>query len=193
MSYQLPAVIARPALFVSALVVAGCFLVLTWILTLRALLAACCLLLLLLAPGWFSLNVPSGLTLYWFVNNIISTAMQIYMKKTIKVDMPPLAAAGEANAIIDVTGEVIKPKEDREKKVGANLYYLFTCNQSMRKFCPSLTSRARYSSPNLSIIDVTGEVIKPKKDREQQASAGICVLCDWCDAHVAPCTAVVLK
>ncbi|WIA32054.1 hypothetical protein OEZ86_002906 [Tetradesmus obliquus] len=67
--------------------------------------------------GWFSLNVPSGLTLYWFVNNIISTAMQMYMKKTIKVDMPPLAAAGDANAIIDVTGEVIKPKEDREKKV----------------------------------------------------------------------------
>jgi YidC/Oxa1 family membrane protein insertase len=87
----------------------------------------CCLLLLLLllAAGWFSLNVPSGLTLYWFVNNIISTAMQIYMKKTIKVDMPPLAAAGEANAIIDVTGEVIKPKEDREKKVGVNIVYFF--------------------------------------------------------------------
>jgi YidC/Oxa1 family membrane protein insertase len=78
---------------------------------------AACLACCLLPAGWFSLNVPSGLTLYWFVNNIISTAMQIYMKKTIKVDMPPLAAAGEANAIIDVTGEVIKPKEDREKKV----------------------------------------------------------------------------
>jgi hypothetical protein len=26
--------------------------------------------------GWFSLNVPSGLTLYWFVNNIISTGQQ---------------------------------------------------------------------------------------------------------------------
>lgn len=74
---------------------------------------------LVLPAGWFSLNVPSGLTLYWFVNNIISTAMQMYMKKTIKVDMPPLAAAGDANAIIDVTGEVIKPKEDREKKVRA--------------------------------------------------------------------------
>jgi hypothetical protein len=102
----------RPALLVSAL---SCCAV-TWILTLPACLARC-LLLLLLCAGWFSLNVPSGLTLYWFVNNIISTGMQIYMKKTIKVDMPPLAAAGEANAIIDVTGEVIKPKEDREKKV----------------------------------------------------------------------------
>eukprot|EP00878_Enallax_costatus_P013245 GHUV01013847.1.p1 GENE.GHUV01013847.1~~GHUV01013847.1.p1 ORF type:complete len:328 (+),score=122.55 GHUV01013847.1:184-1167(+) len=68
--------------------------------------------------GWFSLNVPSGLTLYWFVNNIISTAMQMYMKNTIKFDLPPAtAAAGTGpSPIIDVTGTVIKPKEDREKK-----------------------------------------------------------------------------
>lgn len=72
----------------------------------------------LCAAGWFSLNVPSGLTLYWFVNNIISTAMQIYMKRTINVDMPPLAAAGEGpGPIIDVTSEVIKPKEERKKEV----------------------------------------------------------------------------
>jgi membrane protein insertase Oxa1/YidC/SpoIIIJ len=39
----------------------------------------------ILHPGWFSLNVPSGLTLYWFINNIISTSMQLYMRKIIKV------------------------------------------------------------------------------------------------------------
>eukprot|EP00775_Hariotina_reticulata_P005232 gene5232-5468_t len=68
--------------------------------------------------GWFSLNVPSGLTLYWFVNNIISTAMQIYMKKTIKVELPAMAAASSdgAGPIIDVSSSVIKPKEDRVKK-----------------------------------------------------------------------------
>lgn len=27
--------------------------------------------------GWFSLNVPAGLTLYWFVNNIFSTVQQV--------------------------------------------------------------------------------------------------------------------
>lgn len=26
--------------------------------------------------GYFSLNVPSGLTLYWFTNNILTTAQQ---------------------------------------------------------------------------------------------------------------------
>jgi YidC/Oxa1 family membrane protein insertase len=27
--------------------------------------------------GWFSLNVPSGLTLYWFTNNLLTTAQQV--------------------------------------------------------------------------------------------------------------------
>lgn len=35
--------------------------------------------------GWFSLNVPSGLTLYWFVNNLLSTGQQLYLKATVKV------------------------------------------------------------------------------------------------------------
>lgn len=72
-----------------------------------------------LCAGWFSLNVPSGLTLYWFVNNIISTAQQVYMKKTIKVELPGLAAAGVGGAgpIIDTTATTVRPKEERVKKV----------------------------------------------------------------------------
>lgn len=31
----------------------------------------------LLCAGWFSLNVPSGLTLYWFTNNLLSTGQQV--------------------------------------------------------------------------------------------------------------------
>lgn len=62
--------------------------------------------------------MPSGLTLYWFVNNIISTGMQLYMRNTIKVDIPALAAEGSAaSPIIDVSSTVIKPKEDRSKQV----------------------------------------------------------------------------
>jgi hypothetical protein len=76
-------------------------------------------LIVVLPAGWFSLNVPSGLTLYWFVNNIISTAMQLYMRNTIKVEVPALESAG-AGAIIDVSSTVIKPKEDRSKQVGSH-------------------------------------------------------------------------
>jgi YidC/Oxa1 family membrane protein insertase len=31
--------------------------------------------------GWFSLNVPSGLTLYYFCNTLFTGAIQIYLKK----------------------------------------------------------------------------------------------------------------
>ena len=30
-----------------------------------------------LPAGYFSLNVPSGLTLYWFTNNLLTTAQQV--------------------------------------------------------------------------------------------------------------------
>jgi YidC/Oxa1 family membrane protein insertase len=31
--------------------------------------------------GWFALNVPSGLTLYWFTNNVLTTAQQVWLKR----------------------------------------------------------------------------------------------------------------
>lgn len=66
--------------------------------------------------GWFSLNVPSGLTLYWLVNNVISTGQQVYMKKTIRVDVPELAGATTGGAAA-ASATAVKPKEDRTKKV----------------------------------------------------------------------------
>jgi len=63
--------------------------------------------------GWFSLNVPSGLTLYWFVNNILSTGQQLYLKSTTKVNIPEAAAAAQPA----VPTTIVKPKEERVKKV----------------------------------------------------------------------------
>ena len=42
--------------------------------------------------GFFSLNVPAGLTLYWFANNILSTAQTVFLRKT--TPKPEMAAAG---------------------------------------------------------------------------------------------------
>ena len=44
--------------------------------------------------GFFSLNVPAGLTLYWFANNILSTAQTVYLRKTTKA--PEMPAGGAA-------------------------------------------------------------------------------------------------
>jgi hypothetical protein len=43
--------------------------------------------------GFFSLNVPAGLTLYWFANNILSTAQTVYLRKTTKAPEAPAAIA----------------------------------------------------------------------------------------------------
>ena len=34
--------------------------------------------------GYFSLNVPSGLTLYWFTNNLVTTAQQVYLEAEVQ-------------------------------------------------------------------------------------------------------------
>ena len=53
------------------------------------------------AAGWFSLNVPSGLTLYWFTNNLITTAQQLYLRRGFTAAQA--AAAGPAStAIVNV-------------------------------------------------------------------------------------------
>jgi YidC/Oxa1 family membrane protein insertase len=51
--------------------------------------------------GWFSLNVPSGLTLYWFTNNIITTAQQVYLRKKFQPAEIPAGGGG---------GTIVNPK-----------------------------------------------------------------------------------
>jgi YidC/Oxa1 family membrane protein insertase len=63
--------------------------------------------------GWFSLSVPAGLTLYWFTNNIITTAQQVYLRNKFKVTTE---TAG--TGVIDVTGTYVKPKEEVEVRSG---------------------------------------------------------------------------
>lgn len=53
--------------------------------------------------GYFSLNVPSGLTIYWLTNNILTTGQQVWLKKTVKIDVPaPKGTVVNAPQTIDV-------------------------------------------------------------------------------------------
>lgn len=65
--------------------------------------------------GWFSLNVPSGLTLYWFVNNILSTAQQLYLKSTTTINIPELSSGPKGSSSSSST-PFVKPKEERVKR-----------------------------------------------------------------------------
>ena len=64
--------------------------------------------------GWFSLNVPSGLTLYWFVNNILSTAQQLYLKSTTTVKIPDMSSGSKGSSAASTP--FVKPKEERVKR-----------------------------------------------------------------------------
>ncbi|KAI5068006.1 hypothetical protein GOP47_0017027 [Adiantum capillus-veneris] len=67
--------------------------------------------------GYFSLSVPSGLSLYWFVNNLLSTAQQIYLRK---LGGARLAEKGEiitaGQALRSSDAPVIERKERRGER-----------------------------------------------------------------------------
>ena len=58
--------------------------------------------LLPLMLGWFSLNVPSGLSLYYLSNTILSTTQQVYLRKF-----------GGASIKVNKLGPVTKPGSGR--------------------------------------------------------------------------------
>lgn len=59
--------------------------------------------------GYFALNVPSGLALYWFVNNILSTGQQAWLKSTY-ADASSLPGASTMAA-------ADKAEEERQERV----------------------------------------------------------------------------
>lgn len=72
--------------------------------------------------GYFSLNVPAGLTLYWFFNNIVTTAQTVYLRKTTK----PIVNVGGATAAGDGGGASSQPVRvdyvpKRERRSGTTI------------------------------------------------------------------------
>lgn len=53
--------------------------------------------------GWFSLNVPSGLTLYWLTNNLLSTAQSMWLKSTIQPPAAAVAPLGSTTVVKDAS------------------------------------------------------------------------------------------
>ena len=50
--------------------------------------------------GWFALNVPAALGIYWVVNNVVTTATTLYVRSIVpKVDM----GSGGGGAVMEAT------------------------------------------------------------------------------------------
>lgn len=86
--------------------------------------------------GWFSLTVPSGLSLYWMTNNILSTGQTVYLRKM--GGAQPVVAAG-VTEIIDV-GQAkrstvvseVATEEDKDKARGERFRKLKETENSRR-------------------------------------------------------------
>jgi len=76
--------------------------------------------LLPLLIGWFSLNVPAALGIYWVANNIITTALTLQIRGNMpdaNVITPAAAGAGGAS-VMDVQSTAFTPAPLREKPDG---------------------------------------------------------------------------
>ncbi|KAI8112223.1 hypothetical protein M9434_003547 [Picochlorum sp. BPE23] len=64
--------------------------------------------------GYFSLNVPSGLTLYWFTNNLVTTAQQVYLRRKF-ADESDVATASSSGTY------VAPPKPEKSGPTGKEM------------------------------------------------------------------------
>lgn len=66
-----------------------------------------------LMVGFFSLNVPSGLCIYWIINNIVTTASTLYIRKSVLSTQPAPTMGG---AQIDLPAAPKKSRVPAEPK-----------------------------------------------------------------------------
>lgn len=73
--------------------------------------------------GYFSLSVPSGLSIYWFTNNVLSTAQQLWLRKLggakpiVGQDGGNIISAGQAKRSGRTVERFNQLKEEERKKI----------------------------------------------------------------------------
>jgi len=67
--------------------------------------------------GWFALNVPSGLTLYWFTNNILTVGQTVLLRSNFK--QPEFNEVSTSGNTIEVERvSAVQPKQVESKPKG---------------------------------------------------------------------------
>jgi YidC/Oxa1 family membrane protein insertase len=68
--------------------------------------------------GWFALNVPAALSVYWVVNNIVTTGTSLFIRSTLKVE--PAKTAGSAGAAtMEPPATIFAPPREKPSGFGA--------------------------------------------------------------------------
>lgn len=66
--------------------------------------------------GWFSLNVPAALGIYWVANNFITTALSLQIRSSLANEAP--AAPASSGPVVDVAPSTFTPAPMSEKPAG---------------------------------------------------------------------------
>jgi len=66
--------------------------------------------------GWFALNVPAALSVYWITNNFITTATSLWIRNSMKVEAPK--TPGGAATMDAPAQSIFSPTTTREKPAG---------------------------------------------------------------------------
>ena len=116
--------------------------------------------------GFFSLNVPAGLTLYWFFNNIITTAQTVVLRKITKpTEVPTGAGAGSSPASAEPVRVEYVPKSQRRS--GAQMPPVRAAPPKVEEVSSVVANEfADFDDGPTQIIDVEA------KDVEDEGSSG---------------------
>jgi YidC/Oxa1 family membrane protein insertase len=69
--------------------------------------------------GWFALNVPAALSVYWVVNNIVTTATSVIIRNTMKVE-PIKTGGGAAAAAVRPPTTIFAPPPQKPSGFGSS-------------------------------------------------------------------------
>ncbi|KAK4779635.1 hypothetical protein SAY87_015741 [Trapa incisa] len=114
--------------------------------------------LLPLMIGYFALYVPSGLSLYWFPNNILSTAQQMWLQRFGGAQIP-LARS------IDT---IIKKEEDQSQKTGSDI--TATRRENKKE---NLTAEGVHPGERFKQLKEQEERRKLEREQQKRAAEGI--------------------
>ena len=97
--------------------------------------------------GWFSLNVPSALSVYWVINNIITTTTSVLIRNSLKNESVAVVDGSSTAASVDTS--IFAPP--REKPAG------------FADFTPSVSDVKPLTAMDAEIVE---------KDDDEGSSAG---------------------
>ena len=95
----------------------------------------CCVNYFFVPAGYFALNVPSGLALYWFVNNLLSTGQQAWLKTTY-ADASSLPGA----SAISAADRAEEERQERVKQLTGELLEFSVCLDASVDAAPGFPS-----------------------------------------------------